>query len=73
MGREVQTVNYLKILEELEEELHACNYRYGGFVPAYYQQSIHEAIKAVKACANDIVEAEAEAERFYGERGRNNG
>ena len=66
-------MNYLKIFEELKEELDACNYRYGGFVPAYYQQSIRQAMKAIKVCANDMLEAEAESERLYEERGKSNG
>lgn len=43
-------IDYDKIISELGEEISACNYRYGGVVPAYYQQELRKAITALIEC-----------------------
>ena len=40
-------IDYAKILTELEEERAACQYVYGGMIPAFYTQALHRAIEAV--------------------------
>jgi hypothetical protein len=43
-------IDYNKIISELIDEKHSCNYRYGGMVPAYYQEQIREVIALLLAC-----------------------
>lgn len=43
-------IDYEKIIQELTDECESCNYRYGGMVPAYYQQQIREAVAALIRC-----------------------
>ena len=47
-------VDYSKIIGELIEESESCNYRYGGMVPAYYQQNIHQAVAALIKCQENL-------------------
>ena len=50
-------IDYAKILTELEEERAACQYVYGGMIPAFYTQALHRAIEAVKECQDCAAEA----------------
>lgn len=47
-------VEYDKIITELGEEISACNYRYNGMIPAYYQQELREAIIALIKCRDSL-------------------
>ena len=40
-------IDYDKLLEELCEEKAACQYAYGGMVPAFYAQALHKAIEDI--------------------------
>lgn len=50
-------INYAKILAELEVERSACQYAYGGMVPAFYTQALHRATEAIKECQDCAAEA----------------
>ena len=50
-------IDYAKILTELEEERAACQYVYGGKIPAFYTQALHRAKEAVNESQNCAAEA----------------
>lgn len=59
-GRQVvhtAVIKYEKILAELEVERSACQYAYGGMVPAFYTQALHRATEAIKECQDCAAEA----------------
>ena len=41
-------IDYSRLLKELEEEKEACQYAYGGMVPAFYAQALRKAIEDIK-------------------------
>lgn len=47
-------IDYDKIITELGEEIAACDYRYCGMIPAYYQQELREAITALIKCRESL-------------------
>lgn len=47
-------IDYTKIIAMLAQEKDSCDYRYGGMVPAYYQQEIREAITALIKCQESL-------------------
>ncbi len=51
-------IDYEKLLKELEEEKAACQYAYGGMVPAFYSQALRKAIEDIKECQDCAAEAE---------------
>lgn len=51
-------IDYDKLLEELREEKAACQYAYGGMVPAFYAQALRKAIKDIMECRDCAAEAE---------------
>lgn len=53
-------IEYEKLLAELEEEKSACQYAYGGMVPAFYAEALRRAIGAIRECRD----CEAEATRM---------
>lgn len=55
-------IGYDKLLTELREEKAACQYAYGGMVPAFYVQALRKAIKAIKECQDCAAEAARMAE-----------
>lgn len=50
-------IDYDKLLEELREEKAACQYAYGGMVPAFYVQALRKAIKDIMECRDCAAEA----------------
>lgn len=50
-------IGYDKLLAELEEEKAACQYAYGGMVPAFYAQALRKAIEDIKECRDCAAEA----------------
>jgi len=55
-------IDYDKLLEELREEKAACQYAYGGMVPAFYAQALHKAIEDIEECRDCAAEAKRMAE-----------
>jgi hypothetical protein len=51
-------IDYSRLLKELEEEKEACQYAYGGMVPAFYAQALRKAIEDIKECRDCAAEAE---------------
>ena len=51
-------IDYEQILTELREEKAACQYAYGGMVPAFYAQALRKAIAAIGECRDCAAEAE---------------
>lgn len=51
-------IDYEQILTELREEKAACQYAYGGMVPAFYAQALRKAIVAIQECRDCAAEAE---------------
>ena len=51
-------MDYNKLLAALEEEKAACQYAYGGMVPAFYAQALRKAIAAIGECRDCAAEAE---------------
>lgn len=47
-------IDYDKIISELSKEISACHYRYGGMIPAYYQQELREAATALIKCRDSF-------------------
>lgn len=47
-------IDYNKIIAELTDEMDACDYRYNGMIPAYYQQEIRKAIRAIFDCLDSL-------------------
>lgn len=50
-------IDYDKLLTELEEEKAACQYAYGGMVPAFYAQALRKAIEDIRECRDCAAEA----------------
>ena len=55
-------IDYEQILTELREEKAACQYAYGGMVPAFYAQALHKAIEDIEECRDCAAEAKRMAE-----------
>lgn len=55
-------IYYGKLLAELQEEKAACQYAYGGMVPAFYAQALKKAIEAIRECMDCAAEAARMAE-----------
>lgn len=49
-------INYMRMLKELKEEKAACQYAYGGMVPAFYSQALQKAIQAIEECQDCAAE-----------------
>ena len=47
-------IDFDKMIAELGEEISACDYRYGGTIPAYYQQELRKAITALIDCRDSL-------------------
>lgn len=47
-------VDYDKIITELGEEISACNYRYTGMIPLYYQRELEKAITILFKCRESL-------------------
>ena len=55
-------IDYDRLLAELEAEKAACQYAYGGMVPAFYAQALRKAIEAIRECQDCAAEAARMAE-----------
>lgn len=55
-------LDYDKIITELGEEISACNYRYNGMIPVYYQQALRKAITALIKCRDNLNELHKQPE-----------
>ena len=55
-------IDYEQIPTELREEKAACQYAYGGMVPAFYAQALHKAIEDIEECRDCAAEAKRMAE-----------
>ena len=45
-------------LKNLRKKKAACQYAYGGMVPAFYSQALRKAIEDIKECQDCAAEAE---------------
>lgn len=54
-------IDYDRLLAELEAEKAACQYAYGGMIPAFYAQALRKAIEDIKECRDCAAEAERAA------------
>lgn len=50
-------VDYKKIITDLQDEKAACEYAYGGMVPAFYKMALQKAIEAIEKCQDCEAEA----------------
>ena len=50
-------LDYESILTALEQEKAACQYAYGGMVPAFYAAALRKAIQDLKECRDCAEEA----------------
>ena len=66
-------IDYAQTLTELEEEKVACQYAYGGMIPAFYIQALRKAIEAIKECQDCAAQAEQMIKEVsqYDKAGRN--
>lgn len=64
MKKVMTMLNYENIITALEEEKAACQYAYGGMVPAFYAQALRAAILDIKECQNCAGEAERMADEI---------
>ena len=60
-------IDYNRIIMELNEEKENCNTRYGGQVPAYYQQEIRTAICALLKCQDSLKDLEHHFDTDHGD------
>lgn len=61
------TIDYGKLLAELEREKAACQYAYGEMVPAFYAQALCEAIEDIRECRDCAAEAAQMVRRLNGD------
>ena len=57
-------LDYESILTALEQEKAACQYAYGGMVPAFYAQALQTAIRDLEECRDCAEEAARMAEEI---------
>lgn len=50
-------LDYESILAALKDEKAACQYAYGGMVPAFYTVALQKAILAIEECRDCVAEA----------------
>lgn len=61
-------IDYCKLLAELEEEKAACQYAYGGMVPAFYAQALRKTIEDIRECRDCAAEAAQMARRVNSDK-----